>query len=78
MEQDHAPKQAVEVHCTSRDSIAVASCSTDSKTGVIDGRAHTYAENFAKRACPKGYDFHTDTPLTSRRNVRTYVFQCKG
>ena len=98
-------------------SFAIASCSTDPKTGnvdtgsingtllfehsterrsdgktkltvvpvagfgqdeaAIDGKAHAYAQSFAKSTCPKGYDFYANTPLTSRRNERSYVFQCK-
>lgn len=45
--------------------------------GEFDGRVQSYAEAVVKRACPKGHDLYADTPLTSRRNERTYVFQCK-
>ncbi len=52
---------------------------TDNRTN-IDREAQAYADRYAKQACPKGYEFYTDAPITSRRNERnerTFVFGCR-
>jgi hypothetical protein len=55
-------------------------------TGILDNRvnvdieAQAYADRYANQTCPKGYEFYTDAPITSRRterNERTFVFGCR-
>ena len=51
----------------------------DNRTS-IDREAQAYADRYAKQACPKGHEFYTDAPITSRRNERnerTFVFGCR-
>jgi hypothetical protein len=44
---------------------------------IIADEARTYAENFAGRTCPKGYNFYGDSPVgSSRKGEHTYTFQC--
>jgi hypothetical protein len=43
----------------------------------FDREAQAYADRYAKHACPKGHEFYTDAPITSRSNERTFVFGCK-
>ena len=43
---------------------------------IIEQEARTYAEAFANRTCPKGYNFYGDSPVGGRKAEHTYVFQC--
>jgi hypothetical protein len=44
---------------------------------IIADQSRSYAEAYANRTCPKGYNFYGDGPLGgSRKGVHTYVFQC--
>ena len=46
---------------------------------IIADEARTYAEAFANRTCPKGYNFYGDSPVgSSRKGEHTYTFQCNG
>ena len=54
---------------------------TDARTTepIWTGRRRP-TRSVAKQACPKGYEFYTDAPITSRRNERnerTFVFGCR-
>ena len=48
---------------------------TDGRVSV-DREARAYADRYATRACPKGHEFHTDAPMPSAGNERTFVFGC--
>ena len=44
---------------------------------IIADEARTYAEAFANRTCPKGYNFYGDSPVgSSRKGEHTYTFRC--
>ena len=44
---------------------------------IITDEARTYAEAFANRTCPKGYNFYGDSPVgSSRKGEHTYTFRC--
>ena len=44
---------------------------------IIEREARTYAETFANRTCPRGYNFYGDSPVgSSKRGEHTYTFQC--
>ena len=46
---------------------------------IIEREARTYAETFANRTCPRGYNFYGDSPVgSSRKGEHTYTFQCSG
>jgi hypothetical protein len=44
---------------------------------IISQEAQSYAEAFAHRTCPKGYNFYGAAALYMRRGERTFVFQCE-
>jgi hypothetical protein len=44
--------------------------------------AQTYANDFAARTCPKGYDYYAEETATTKRSRKasfqqTYIFECK-
>ncbi len=46
---------------------------------IISNEAKTYAETYANRSCPKGYNFYGDSPVgSSRKGEHTYTFQCNS
>ena len=46
---------------------------------IIAGEARTYAETYANRTCPGGYNFYGDSPVgSSRKGEHTYTFQCNS
>ena len=43
---------------------------------IIAQEAWSYAETYANRTCPKGYNFYGYGTLMARRGEHTFVFQC--